>query len=102
VLPADQVKALERLVDEVERVPVVCERSLGCGRKQSVGKHVGRFAPRDRREEGALGRLTVAHTCPPPQPAHENGRLELAVERRTLPPQRFAIAVRSDAACPMK
>ena len=46
-----------------------------------------------RRGEGALGGLTVAHACPPPQPALENGRLQLAVKRRTLPPRRLAIAV---------
>jgi hypothetical protein len=34
VLPADQVEALERLVDEVERVPGVGESPLGLGGEQ--------------------------------------------------------------------
>jgi hypothetical protein len=46
VLPADQVEAPERLVDEVERVPVVCERLLGRGRKRSVGEQGGFFTRR--------------------------------------------------------
>ena len=34
VLPADQVEALERLVDEVERVPAIGEGAIGLGREQ--------------------------------------------------------------------
>jgi hypothetical protein len=39
VLPADQVEALERLVDEVERVSGIGEHPLGLGREQGIGKH---------------------------------------------------------------
>jgi hypothetical protein len=38
VLPADPVEALERLVDEVERVACVGERPLGRRREQGVGE----------------------------------------------------------------
>ena len=38
VLPADQVEALERLVDEVERVSGVGECPLGLGREQGIGE----------------------------------------------------------------
>ena len=102
VFPANQVEAFERLVDEVERVPVVCERSLGRGREQGVGEHGGFFAGRYRREHGAFGRLTVAYACPPPQPALENGWLQLGFKRRALSPRRLTVAVRSHAPRPMK
>ena len=99
VLPADYVEAFERLVDEVERVPIVGERPLGRGREQGVGERGRRLARRYRREEGAFGRLAMAHACPPPQPALEQSRLRPAFKRRTLPPRRRAVAVRRHAPC---
>ena len=39
MLPADQVQALESLVDEVERVSGVGERPLGLGREQDIGQY---------------------------------------------------------------
>ena len=42
MLPADQVEALERLVDEIERVSVVGEGPLGLGGEQGVGERGGR------------------------------------------------------------
>ncbi|MFZ0459351.1 MAG: hypothetical protein WAM17_13075 [Rhodoplanes sp.] len=41
MFPADQVKALECLVDEVERVSGVGERPLGLGGKQGIGENGG-------------------------------------------------------------
>jgi hypothetical protein len=41
MLPSDQVEALERLVDEVERVSVVGEGPLGLGGEQGVGEGSG-------------------------------------------------------------
>ena len=38
VLPAYQVKALKRLVDEIERVSSVGERPLGLSREQRIGQ----------------------------------------------------------------
>ena len=98
VLPADQVEALERLVDEVERVSGVGERPLGLGREQGIGEHSRRDTGRNRREQGALGRLAMAHVCPTPQPALERGRIRPASKRRTFPPRRLAVAVRRHAA----
>ena len=49
VLPADQVKALERLVDEVERVSRVGEYPLGLSREQNIGEHGRRETGRNRR-----------------------------------------------------
>jgi len=99
VLPADQVEALECLVDEVERVPGVGERPLGLGRKQGIGQHSRRGTGRNRREQSALGRLAMAHVCPSPQPAPERGRIRPASKRRTFPPRRLAVAVRRHTAC---
>ena len=39
VLPADQIEALKRLVDEVERMAGVGESPLGSGRPQGIGEH---------------------------------------------------------------
>ena len=66
VLPADQVEALEGLVDEVERVPGVGERPLGRGGEQGIGEFSRGEAGRNCREQGALGRLAMAHVCPTP------------------------------------
>ena len=66
VLPADQVEALERLVDEVERMSGIGERPLGLGREQGIGEHGRRETGRNRREQSALGRLAMAHVCPTP------------------------------------
>jgi hypothetical protein len=50
VLPADQVKALELLADEIERVPSVGERSLSFGREQGIGQYTLRGTGRNCRE----------------------------------------------------
>jgi hypothetical protein len=41
MLPADQVEALECLIDEVERMSGVGEYALGLVRDQSIGEHFG-------------------------------------------------------------
>ena len=64
MLPTDHVKALEGLVDEVERVSCVGIRSLGFGREQSIGEHGRRQIGRNCCEQGALGRVAMAHFCP--------------------------------------
>jgi hypothetical protein len=102
MLPADQVQAFERLVDEVERVSNVGERPFGLGREQGVGEHGGRKARSDPLEQGALGRLAVANLRPAPQPALERGRFQPAFERRAFPPRRLPIAIRRHAARPVE
>jgi hypothetical protein len=69
VLPADQIEALECLVDEVERVPGVGERALGFGGEQGISEFSRGEAGRNRREKGTLGGLAMAYLCPTPQPA---------------------------------
>src|ERR1700730_10877983 len=69
VLPADQVDAFERLIDKIEGVSGVGERPLSYGREQIIGEHTWRDTGRDRREQGTLSRLAMAHACPTPQPA---------------------------------
>jgi len=64
VLPADQVEAFKRLVDEVERVSAVGEGPLRLRRKKGVGERGRRKPGVDGGEEGALGRLAVADVCP--------------------------------------
>ena len=102
MLPADQVQAFERLVDEVERVPVVGEGPLGRGGEQGVGERSRRKTLGDRREQGTLGRLAMANLCPAPQPALEGGRFRPASERRTFPPRRLPVAVRRHTARPVE
>src|SRR6516165_8490997 len=74
VLPADQIEALERLIDEVERVPGVGECPFG------------------------RGRLAMADVCPTPQPALECSRIRTAFQRCTFSPRRLAVAVRRHTA----
>ena len=102
MLPADQVEALERLVDEVERVSAVGEGPFGLGREQGVGERGGRKTGSDPREQGALGRLAMANLRPAPQPALERGRFRPASERRAFPPRRLPVAVRRHAARPVE
>jgi hypothetical protein len=97
VLPTDQVEALERLVDEVERMSGVGERSLGLSCEQGIGQYSWRETSRNRREQGSLGRLAVAHICPTLQPGLEHGWLRPARKRLTFPPRRLAVAVRRHA-----
>jgi hypothetical protein len=87
MLPADHVQALERLVDEVERVSVVSEGPLGLGGEQGVGEGSGRKTGGDACEQGTLGRLAVTNLYPAPQPALERGRLRTAFEGRAFPPR---------------
>ena len=98
MLPADQVEALERLVDEVERVAAVGKGALGRGREQDIGERGRREHRRDRGQQGALGRIAMAHGGPAPQPALERGRIGPASKRRAFPSRRLAVAVRRDAA----
>src|SRR5262245_14263469 len=102
MLPADEIKALERLVDEVKRVSGVGERPLGFGRKQGIGEHSWRATRCNRREQGALGCLAMPHVCPPSQPALERGRIRLARKRCTFPPRCLAVAVLRHAARAME
>src|SRR5438094_700249 len=99
MLPASSVKALECLIDEVERVPGIGKRSLGLSREQGIGEHGRRETGRDRREQSALSRLAMAHVGPTPQPAFERRRIWPASKRRTFPPRRLAVAIRRYAAC---
>src|SRR5258707_13681648 len=98
MLPAYQVEALERLVDEVDRVSGVGERPLSSGREQGIGEHGWRDPGRNRREQGALSRLAMAHARPTPQPALERGSIRPASKRRTFSPGRLAVAIRCHAA----
>jgi hypothetical protein len=61
ILPANQVEALERLVDEVEGVSAVGKGPLGLGGEQGVGECSGRKTGGDPRQQGALGRLAMAN-----------------------------------------
>ena len=99
MLPADQVEALERLVDEVERVPGIGESPLGLGGEQGISEFSRGEAGRNRREQGTLGRLAMAHVCPTPEPAFEGGGIRPASKRRAFPPSLLAVAVRRHAAC---
>jgi len=77
----------------------VGESPLGLGGEQGISEFSRGEAGRNRREQGALGRLAMAHVCPTPQPAFERGRIRSASKRRAFPPRRLAVAVRRHAAC---
>src|SRR5262245_56451438 len=102
MLPADQIKALERLVDEVERVSRVGEYPLGLSPEQNIGEHGRREHGRTRRQHGALGRLAMTNVGPTSQPALERSRIWPTSKRRTFAPRRLAIAVRRHAARPVE
>ena len=98
MLGADQINALECLVEEVERVPPVRERPVGDRAQHDVGelREVGPL--RDRSQEGALGGIPVTHLGPLPEPAAEHiERDGCAVQRVAFAPRRGAGAVGGDA-----
>jgi hypothetical protein len=70
-------------------------RSVSC--EQGIGQYSWRETSRNRREQGSLGRLAVAHICPTLQPGLEHGWLRPARKRLTFPPRRLAVAVRRHA-----
>ena len=99
VFPADQVKALERLVDEVERVSGVGEHPLGLGREQDISEHRRRKTGCNRRKQGALGRLAMANVvqrCSQRLSAAGSGRLPSgARSRRGASPSQSAATRRA-------
>src|SRR5262249_3904338 len=100
--PVDQVKGLERLVYKVERVSGVAEHPLGLSREQDIGEHWRRETGRNRREQGALGRLAMTNVGPTPQPTLERSRIGPTSKRCTFPPRRLTIAVRRHVARPVE
>jgi len=98
VLPADQVEALERFIDEIERVSSVGERPLGFSREQGIGEHSRREPRHNFREQSALGRLAMTNHCPTPQPTIERCRIGSAFKRRAFPPWRLPVAIGRHAA----
>ena len=73
VLAADQADALERLVDEIQRVAAVGERPIGRRAQHEVGDR-GEVLLRDHREQGALGGIPVPHLDPLPEPSPQRRR----------------------------
>src|SRR5687768_18265132 len=98
MLPADQVEALARLVDEVERVAAISKGAVRCRGVEQARKRRRRGARCDCREEGAFGGLAMAHSAPVPQPAPQCCEIGPALKRAALASRRFAIAVLSDPA----
>ena len=102
VLPADQVEALECLVEKVERVAAIGEGPLGLGGEQDIGEQSRRSAACNRGQERALGRFAMPHLGPAPQPCLESGRIRPAAERRAVAPRRLSVAILGYAASTMK
>src|SRR5919206_5131155 len=98
MFPTDQVQTLERLVDEIERVPGVSEHPLRNGREQGIGEDGRGGSGCNRREQGALGGLSMPHEGPTLQPPFQHNWIRLAFERRALPPWRLTVAIRGDPA----
>src|SRR5262245_36508907 len=80
----------------------VSEYPLGLSREQNIGEHGRRETGRNRREQGAFGRLAMTNSGPTPQAALERNRIRPTFERRTFPPGRFTIAVRRHVARPVE
>ena len=102
MLPADQVEALECLVDEIERVAAIGEGALRLGRDENIGEHSRRGAGGNRGQQRALGRFAMPHLGPAPQPCLERGRIRPAAERRAVAPRRLSVAILGYAARTMK
>ena len=92
VLPSDEVEALERLVDEVERMAGIGIGPRGRGREQCVCKGGRQKTGGNSREQGAFARFAMAHVRPPPQPALERDCIWPASQRRPFSPRRFPVA----------
>ena len=71
MLPADQIEALEGLVDEVERMSGVREHPIGPGCEHKLGERGRRGAGCYRGEHSAFRRLPMPDGCPAPQPPLE-------------------------------
>ena len=102
MLVADQVQALEGLVDEVEHMAAIGEGAFRPGRDHEAGQRGCRNSRPDRGEHGALGRLPVANRGPALEPAFEDGKLGAARESGALPARRLSVAIRRDAAHAME
>src|SRR5947209_10919765 len=68
-LPAGDVERLERLVDEVERVPAVEVAVIGSGREEHVSQLARRCADANSRNECTFGTLGVAYVDETTEPA---------------------------------
>jgi hypothetical protein len=71
------------------------EDTVGDGDQQQRREFGGRRPTDQRRQQGSLGAVTMAHTCPMSQPAAEQRQRTGAANRQrlTLAPRRSAVTV---------
>jgi hypothetical protein len=69
ILPADYVQTLERLIDEIERVPAIGLGAVRLGRQEEICECSRRGAAGNGRQHSSLGRIPMPHDHPAPQPA---------------------------------
>ena len=93
MLPADEVEALERLVEKVERMSAIGKGTVGLGRQHEAGEFARGTSARNRSQHGALGSLAMAHSRPTPQPPLERDNVRPARKRRPLLARRLPLAV---------
>src|SRR5262249_59618587 len=74
MLPPDDVKTLESLIDEVERMSAIGVGAVRLGGKEEICECRRRGTRRNRRQHGSFGSITVPHGCPAPQPALQGGK----------------------------
>ena len=95
MIPADDIEALEGLVDGVERMTAIGVIAVGDGTEQQTGERAWAGARGDGRQQGAFGAVPVAHQGPVAQPALQ--RLEgrrLLAQFLARPVGRLPVTVR--------
>ena len=102
IFPADEVEALESLVDEVERVAAIGKDPVSLGRKEEIRQCGGRGASGDGGQHSTFGGIAMPPGHPAPQPALEGGEVGPACQRRTLSARGCTVAISSDTPRPVK
>jgi hypothetical protein len=80
---------------KIERMADVGKHAVGLGREQEVGQSVLCRAGRDRRKQGALGAVAVAHSTPMAQPPLKRRDLGRRRERGAIAPRRLVDLMRA-------
>jgi len=102
MLPADDIQALERLIDEIERVSATGIDAVRLGRKQEIREGSRRSASGNRGHNSPFRRIPMPHRHPAAKPPFESREIGPGRKRCAFSACRFAVAIRGYTACTMK